>query len=363
MPDPCFPEPTGPAAGGRWTRDIRASLLGSTTLRAQVARAFLNRQLEALPPDIAAALCHRIRVDPFDQAYFELVVGRFLQLLGATLDYEPVGANGRKVDFRATFPDGSVYVEATSPEYNRESARDVRHQGPLLDIIEDEAPDGWSVAVWELPNLGPNDRRAAFRTAVRAMFADLPTPVPDVWVPRSGRVVQGAISVDLLPVRYSDGAIVVSPGGGYVDNTRLRVAGAVRDDRKIKQGRAFPGQVILAIGPGPFATHRDDLDVALLGTSVMVLGRDRQVQAYRFDANGALATQQVPEFPAVLAFPRLGIAGGDDPILYVHPKFQGTLPDALLVLEQRRLGADGILGTSATQTGIIDALGFPTTDD
>jgi hypothetical protein len=171
MPDPCFPEPTGPAAGGRWTRDIRASLLGSTTLRAQVARAFLNRQLEALPPEIAAALCHRIRVDPFDQAYFELVVGRFLQLLGATLDYEPVGANGRKVDFRATFPDGSVYVEATSPEYNRESARDVRHQGPLLDIIEDEAPGGWSVAVWELPNLGPNDRRAAFRTAVRAMFA------------------------------------------------------------------------------------------------------------------------------------------------------------------------------------------------
>jgi len=33
------------------------------------------------------------------------------------------------------------------------------------------------------------------------------------------------------------------------------------------------------------------------------------------------------------------------------------------LLEQRRLGADGILGTSATQTGIIDALGFPTTDD
>lgn len=72
---------------------------------------------------------------------------------------------------------------------------------------------------------------------------------------------------------------------------------------------------------------------------------------------------RVPEFSAVLAFPRLGIAGGDDPILYVHPKFQGTLPDALLVLEQRRLGSDGILGTSATQTGIIDALGFPTTDD
>ena len=41
----------------------------------------------------------------------------------------------RRVDFEGVFPGGTVFVEATSPDYNWEGVTKVRHQEPLLDII------------------------------------------------------------------------------------------------------------------------------------------------------------------------------------------------------------------------------------
>ena len=115
-----FPEPQVPDL--RWARhgdtDRQSDWLDRSTLpRAVRIREFLNRSLDALPVEAADNLAHRFRFDPpFGRVFFELVVGRFLQ--------EPVGRGGKRVDWRATFGDGSaVLVEATSPAYTRARPR------------------------------------------------------------------------------------------------------------------------------------------------------------------------------------------------------------------------------------------------
>ena len=82
---------------------MAAWLNRSTLPEAKQIRAFLNRSLKALPSAAAGDLCHRLRhAPPFEAALFELIVGRFLQVLGAELQHEPTGLDGSKLDWRAT---------------------------------------------------------------------------------------------------------------------------------------------------------------------------------------------------------------------------------------------------------------------
>jgi hypothetical protein len=331
----------------------------STLPQAQGIRRFLNTNLAALPAAATASLCRRFNTDPWRQVFFEMIVGRFLQLLGAKLDYEPVGENGRKVDWLAALTGGPVYIEATSPVSNAWIEQTARRQGPLLDIIETEAPPGWSVSVRRLPAIGPNDSRRPFRAAVQALARSVPDPAtvsPDEWVDLSAQVDQGAIRLAFRPVRYDSGAaIVMSPGGAGRDDTGSRIVDAVRDTRP--QGRAFPGRVILAVDAP--SSERQDFDAALLGHTVATLGEDLSTLSREFRRAGELARQAKVEYPAVLVFPHLGMFGGYDPIVYMHPRFEGVLPSEFASLETRSLGASGIETQPATRLGIIDGVGFP----
>lgn len=112
-----FPEPETPDP--RWGRygdpgDSMDWLLRSTRPVAVRIREFLNRSLNELPIAAADNLAARLRNDrPFNRPMFELFVGRFLQVLGAKVQHEPTGEGGSHADWRATFLDGSVVVEAT----------------------------------------------------------------------------------------------------------------------------------------------------------------------------------------------------------------------------------------------------------
>ena len=93
-----------------------------------------------------------------------MIVGRMLQILGARIDYEPVGANGRRVDWGATFPDGERwYVEATSPLYNRDMGDQSVDVAPLLDTIEALTPDA--------PKYSSAECHASGRTSLGASSA------------------------------------------------------------------------------------------------------------------------------------------------------------------------------------------------
>jgi len=247
---PCFPEPEIlDFAGGRWGGPDTVALLATSTLPVvRRAREFLNRSLDALPPDAAANLCRRLHDDPpFERVRFELLVGRFLQVLGAEVSHQPAGVGGLNVDWRATFPGGQVvYVEATSPAYNQEGRREHARRVAMLAIIEQEAPPGWWIAPTHLPRLGINESRRAFRGAVRSMFSNLPDGSGFSIANRlrvEAPTAHGPLKIELWPGSPRNSPIASASLGAHYDDSAVRVAAAVRAKRR--QARAFPGEVVL----------------------------------------------------------------------------------------------------------------------
>src|SRR2546421_6084689 len=112
-----------------------AWLARSTLPRARAIRRFLNENISQIPVDaqskIVDALHHR-----FKSAFFELIVARTLQILGATIIVEAKQADNKQPDFLSQFPDGILVVEAASPNFNAEASEEVKNRNPLTDIIE-----------------------------------------------------------------------------------------------------------------------------------------------------------------------------------------------------------------------------------
>ena len=370
-----FPEPEVPDL--RWARygdtDRQLDWLVRSTLpRASRIREFLNRALDALPDDAADNLAHRLRYDPpFGRVFFELVVGRFLQVLGATVEHEPVGRRGKRVDWRATFDDGStVLVEATSPAYNAGAAKEHRRLEALVGAIEAEAAPGWWIYPRELPKLGLSDARRDLRALVRRWMADLPDPA---GYSSSHRLVldaimpAGRVALELWPGsngRPTQSPIAMVSMGAFVDDSALRVT--VAAEAKRRQARAFPGEVVLVAIDAPFGgPDLEAFDTALLGSTAVLISPDpdRGILGYRFQPDGALSTQSRADYAGVLAFGRVGVFGAKDPTLYVHPRFEGPFPAGLAPLRRRAVEArNRIVDTPAARTGIVDAIGFPMSD-
>ncbi len=142
-PAPWFPDPT--------TRDDSWAERGespfswasrSTVPRASASRDFLNHNLAALPSEAQATFYAALRTR-WPSAFFELVVARCLQQLGASLIVEPEGISGSRIDFEARFSDATIMVEATSPITDAKIGDMLRQRNPLLDIIECSLPEGW----------------------------------------------------------------------------------------------------------------------------------------------------------------------------------------------------------------------------
>jgi len=366
---PCFPEPSVPnTAAPRWgTIDMAAWLASSTLPVAHGVREFLDRSLDALPPDAAANLCRRLRDEPpFEHVFFELLVGRFLQVLGAEVAHQPVGLDGKNVDWRATFPGGQVvYVEATSPAYNRAGQRERARREALLAIIEDEVPPGWWVAAEQLSRLGLNEPRREFRRTVRSMFANLPDGSGFSIANRlhiEALTAHGQIVLELWPGNPKGSPIKSASLGAHYDDSALRVAVVARAKRP--QARAFVGEVVLLAIDSLFGgPDIEDYDEALFGHTVVHIAIEGGVTGYSFKPDGALTIQGAAEYAGVLAFGRVHMFGAGDPILYRHPRFTGSLPDALLSLRQRSLDERIIRDVPAVRTRITDSIGFPSADD
>lgn len=65
-------------------------------------------------------------------------------------------------------------------------------------------------------------------------------------------------------------------------------------------------------------------------------------------------------FAGVLAFVRVGFRAFPDPVLYLHPRFDGVLPELLMALEGRSLAEDraGMVRLQARVEGILAGLGL-----
>lgn len=91
----------------------------STLPRAKSLRDALNENLSHFEPQHAESLAKKLRGN-WRAYWFELVVGRWLQEVGAGVEHEPPGVGTMKrIDYRASFRDSVVSVEAVSKEMNQ----------------------------------------------------------------------------------------------------------------------------------------------------------------------------------------------------------------------------------------------------
>jgi len=358
-----FPEPVELddtfARRGERTADWLAR---STVQRAVNCRRFMNANLSHLDPTAQAVLFERLKAR-WHTAFFELVVARTLQALGATVATDPVNRDGRRPDFMAVFPDSSVVVEATVPVINGELGAKMGKRIPLLDFIEDHAPEGWSVGVSDVPDLGPADSKAEFKAAIRNML-DVGPPVPGEPARElAASISNGDIRLTLVPTEQIDSeSLLWETGYGYVDDTRSRVLRAVR--RKRAQVRSSDEPALLAVNATGLSSRFEAFDQVLLGASVMHVDVHGSTTGTSFSPRGEFARRGSgrPTYAGVLAYTGVGFHFCNGPILYVHPRHDAGLPAAFQRIEQRHLdpARSGITVTTgvgpppAVELGLVD---------
>lgn len=196
-----FPEPTEPDDTPGRQGESRADFLARSTWdRAAETRAFYNHALAALPASCAKALYRRFLADETAATTFEMVVGRFLQLRGAkVLECEPA-REGARPDWRATFRDGTVHVEATVPVYNASAGKEMARRERLLQVLEERAPDGWWLHAFAMPDIDGAVSLKPFKAEVDRLLATAPptdATMPGEQVELRGQVYDQRLELSL----------------------------------------------------------------------------------------------------------------------------------------------------------------------
>jgi hypothetical protein len=324
-----FPEPAVDDPTYALTAEGMVSWLERSTIaRARGYRAFLNRNLKALPVEAGEKIAAKMRSANFEHAHFEMIVGRLLQLLGADLINEPQLPDGHHPDWSALFGDGEILVECTCPAFNPIADQQRSEVEPAAALVERYTPDGWSAVIYRVPHLGPGQRRQEVKTFLKRELASLP-PAATATAPVEieAHLAVGSVHLELLPKRYGHLRVVAGPPTGHWgDDTAQRIRDAYRTKRG--QVRAATVPTLLAIHGGPWQS-RAAFDLGLLG-----IGDQSEVDdepAFVMHRTGS------PVFAGVLAFTGNGRTTFADPILYRHPRFSGQLPAAFGSIEARSL--------------------------
>ena len=336
FPRPEKPDPTY-ARSDEWT----VSWLRRSTLPlADDCREFLNRNLSLLPDDCSDGIFNHLRHQQHHRdGFFELVVARTLQELGADIECEPENPIDRsRVDYAATFPEGVVFVEAVSPELDKELGAVLKRESPLTQLIKDNVPPGWAADVKELPNVGPDESKRHIKALLQRKMNISPPTRDDDEVEVRGSFEQGDLRVILFPQSRhglsTDTKIAVSNLIEYFPNDHAALLGALQ--RKYRQLRNLDGTCLVALNMFSTTASRDDLDRALFGTSVTQSDRSwNEVRRYRRRDGLFAGGAGEPTISGVLAFPEVGFLRCADPVLWVHPRFEGMFPRALNDLETR----------------------------
>jgi hypothetical protein len=336
-----FPRPEKPDPNYARTGESTVSWLRRSTLPlADDCREFLNRNLSVLPEGCRDGIFKHLRHEQHHKAgLFELVVGRTLQELGADIECEPENPIDRsRVDFVASFPDTRVFVEAVSPVLDKELGAIRKRESSLTQLIKDSVPLGWAAEVKELPNVGPNESKRHIKAFLRREM-NIPPPTNDYQEVEIGESFeQGDLRVILFPQSRhglsGDTRVVVENAITYFPDDHAALRGALQ--RKYRQLSNLGGTSLVALNMFSTTANRDDLDRALFGTSMTQFDRSwNEVRRYRRRDGLFASGVGEPTISGVLAFPEVGFLRCADPILWVHPRFEGEFPQALKALETR----------------------------
>lgn len=331
----------------------------STWARARETRRFLNHNLFALPLDaqepIYLGLKHR-----WHTAFFELVVGRIVQELGAQVEMEATNSDGHRPDFVARFPDVNVIIEATVPAINPEAGDVLKRRNPLLDLIEARIPEGWQLGVWQLPDIPLSNSRREFIRTVEKMLDVRPPDESAQDLVLTADISTGRIQLHLWPAHAQSERLQVEPAFTVWDNTEARIRRAVSVKKRQVRNSEMP--VLLAIQAAGIASNFDGFDCALFGRSYEAYDVHRRFAGVGFTPDGAFNNNrsEAPTYAGVLAFTEVGFRAFPPPRLYRHPRFQGTLPKSLSALEQCwfDIAAGEIRRRPALETEYLERLSF-----
>jgi hypothetical protein len=331
LPEPDIPDESY-ADRGEHTLDWLARC---TNRKARECRRFLNQNLSMLPKNvqnsIRSAAYHR-----WKSAFFELIVARILQELGATIELEQTNLEGRRPDFTARFPDETIIVEAVSPIFNCEASEIAKNRNPLFRIIESNIPQGWRVGVGELPKIGPSDSRKEFERRVKRMLSISPPSGSTRNIELFAEISTGVIRLYLCPGEVKSCRLMWEAPITAFDNSEERIRFAVK--RKRSQVRSSHKPVLLAVEASGISSDFEDFDKALFGHTYESYNKEGQLEERGFKPDGAFNTRsnKPPAYAGVLAFLNVGFWGGPAPLLFSHPRFMGNLPKSILRLEERR---------------------------
>jgi len=340
-----FPEPTSPdESWPGWDETAVEWCRRSTHLRAKAVRELLNRSLAHFPPKHARSLAKRLNQN-WQSFFFEIVVGRYLQVLGAEVEPEPQGSNGTHVDFRATFPDGIIVsVECVSKRFNLEAQKTIQRHGKMAQMLDEVGPTRWAIELHKLPKSDSPIEFQPYVQAAREWYATLPEPMEGGPRPVFGFDGEGGrMELEAIPFPSGSKPNHMGPAVAWYDDSIERLKDALIDSHKRKQARGAIPPVFLAIdcpfhGPGA-----EDFDQALFGFTV--------------DPSGLLVTDKDIPFAGVMAFLSMSMVGAADPVLYLNPYQRWNLP-AALANHERRVWKSGIEKTPATREPVIESIGF-----
>lgn len=358
LSEPSTPDPTYAHRG----EHILDWLARSTLPLAVEYRRFLNGNIAALPHSAQPQFRDALR-DKWQSTFLELIVARSLQELGASISIEDSTKSGKRPDFMARFADGRVTVEAVSPVVNAETKGEETERVPLLNIIEEQVPEGWYVGVWELPNIGHADSKREFKRTVARLLALSPPQKDAHSFELIEELPQGVIHLYLWPAPPGSHRLAWESSYTVLDNSEARIQYVLRDKRR--QVRDSGAPVLLAIHASGIGSELEDFDRALFGRTYERRDWQHRLIETGFDADGAftynLLRKVTPStYAGVLAFLEVGFLGVSDPVLYLHPRFSGVLPEALLQLEKHIYDAEtcSIRIERAKAAGLLDGLGF-----
>lgn len=330
-----FPEPkTKDPMYANHSEHILDWLARSTAQEAIDYRKCLNYYLGMVPKKLRENFLNSAQ-NQWKSNIFELIVARLLQELGAKLKIEKPNRSGKKPDFLAIFPDGTITVEATSPEFDADIAKKLKERDPLLAIMESIIPDGFAVEVYEIPKLGPSDSKKHFKKMVSEFFAEAKLLDSENSITREFKFDSGTLKLKIQKTKSEIRKIRFLGSYNLFDQSEIRIRKAGEYKEKQVRGSKFP--VILAIHASGFASNWENFDKALFGFPFDIKDVSPKNYWEDFQANGILLAKnrESPIYAGVLAFIFVDILYGKDPVLYKNPYFKGKLPNALESLEQR----------------------------
>jgi len=306
----------------------------STLPRAKQMRHFLNYNLSKLPQSMARVLKKQLRVS-WSSAFFELIIGRLLQVTGFEFDYERANTDGNKPDFLVYTSYGYVVIEATVPKINSKVGEFYKMKNPLIEIIKEETPSNWIVLIDKLPEIGLSDSKRNFRKVVRSGFKELPSfdSKGDPIVIEQ-KLPQGRLKLDMLYNPDRINPIGIYPATSYAENSKYRIERAIHKKRSQLKNVAHP--VILAIQGSFTGTDYGDFDQVLFGTTYEQMNLARQVVEKGFDANGLfISGNPDPTYQGVLAIPHVGFKGISNPVLYFHQRASTGLKESFRCFDNK----------------------------